>query len=86
MSDGTTGTTAQPAIGKDLLDILACPCSHHAPLRLEGTRLYCTDGACSRDIRVEADSPNMHIDQAEGEGRGERDAENARVGVVEIWC
>ncbi len=68
MSDGTTGTTAQPAIGKDLLDILACPCSHHAPLRLEGTKLYCTDGACSRVFRVEDDIPIMLLDEAEGDG------------------
>ncbi len=68
MSDGMTGTAEQPAIGKDLLDILACPCSHHAPLRLEGTTLYCTDGACSRAFRVEDGIPIMLLDEAEGDG------------------
>ena len=69
MSDETTSAAAsEPAIGKELLDILACPCSHHAPLRLEGTHLHCTDSACSRVFRIEDGIPIMLLDEAEGDG------------------
>ncbi len=69
MSDEQTGAaTQEPAISKELLDILACPCSHHAPLRLEGQRLICTDAACSRVFRIEDGIPIMLLDEAEGDG------------------
>ncbi len=69
MNDEATGTAAsEPAISKELLDILACPCSHHAPLRLEGTNLHCTDSACSRVFRIEDGIPIMLLDEAEGDG------------------
>ncbi len=60
--------TEKPAISKELLDILACPCSHHAPLRLEGNTLVCTDSACSRVYRIEDGIPIMLLDEAEGDG------------------
>ena len=69
MNDEATGTAAsEPAISKDLLDVLACPCSHHAPLRLEGAQLYCTDSACSRVFRIDDGIPIMLLDEAEGDG------------------
>jgi uncharacterized protein YbaR (Trm112 family) len=69
MNDEATGTAAsEPAISKELLDVLACPCSHHAPLRLEGTNLHCTDSACTRVFRIEDGIPIMLLDEAEGEG------------------
>jgi uncharacterized protein YbaR (Trm112 family) len=69
MSENATGTAAsEPAISKELLDILACPCSHHAPLRLEGTNLHCTDSACTRVFRIEDGVPIMLLDEAEGDG------------------
>ena len=69
MSDEQRGaTTEEPVISQELLNILACPCSHHAPLRLEGLRLICTDGACSRVFRIEDGIPIMLLDEAEGDG------------------
>ena len=69
MNDEATGTAAsEPAISKELLDVLACPCSHHAPLRLEGTNLHCTDSACTRVFRIEDGIPIMLLDEAEGDG------------------
>jgi uncharacterized protein len=69
MNDDVTGApTGEAPISKDLLDILACPCSHHAPLRLEGTHLHCTDGACTRIYRIEDGIPIMLLDEAEGDG------------------
>ena len=38
------------------------------PLRLEGQRLICTDGACSRVFRIEDGIPIMLLDEAEGDG------------------
>ncbi len=67
-SEASGATTEEPAISKELLEILACPCSHHAPLRLEGTNLHCTDGACSRVFRIEDGIPIMLLDEAEGDG------------------
>ncbi len=65
---GATGTTGDAAISKELLDILACPCSHHAELRLEGTRLHCTDPDCTRVFRIDDGIPVMLLDEAEGDG------------------
>ncbi len=72
MSDSTTnvtaGATGEPAISKELLDILACPCSHHAALRLEGQTLHCTDADCTRVFRIDDGIPVMLLDEAEGNG------------------
>ncbi|HEY8291651.1 MAG TPA: Trm112 family protein [Thermomicrobiales bacterium] len=69
MSDEQRGATTEgSAISEELLSILACPCSHHAPLRLEGERLICTDGTCSRVFRIEDGIPIMLLDEAEGDG------------------
>lgn len=64
----TASTTEEPAISKELLDILACPCSHHAALRLEGQRLHCTDPDCTRAFRIDDGIPVMLLDEAEGDG------------------
>jgi uncharacterized protein len=66
--EATSAAASEPAISKELLDVLACPCSHHAPLRSEGTRLHCTDSACSRVFRIEDGIPIMLLDEAEGDG------------------
>ncbi len=63
-----TSVTGEPAISKELLDILACPCSHHAPLRLEGQKLHCTDPDCTRIFRIDDGIPVMLLDEAEGDG------------------
>jgi len=63
-----TGVTDGTAISKELLDILACPCSHHAALRLEGQKLCCTDPDCTRVFRIDDGIPVMLLDEAEGDG------------------
>jgi len=63
-----TSATNEPAISKELLDILACPCSHHAALRLESQKLHCTDPDCTRVFRVDDGIPVMLLDEAEGDG------------------
>lgn len=64
----TAGSADQPAISKELLEILACPCSHHAALRLDGTTLHCTDPDCTRVFRIDDGIPVMLLDEAEGNG------------------
>jgi uncharacterized protein YbaR (Trm112 family) len=50
-------------VDKELLEILACPDEHHAPLREEGDRLVCTE--CGRRFPVRDGIPVMLLDEAE---------------------
>jgi uncharacterized protein YbaR (Trm112 family) len=49
-------------IDAQLLDILACPTDDHAPLRLEGDVLTCTE--CGRRYPVVDGIPVLLIDEA----------------------
>ena len=50
-------------IDKELLEILACPLEHHAPVREEGDRLVCTE--CGRRYPVRDGIPVMLVEEAE---------------------
>lgn len=51
-------------ISKDLLDILACPLCK-SDLKLDGSKLLCTNAPCNLRFLIQDDIPNMLIDEAE---------------------
>lgn len=59
-------TSGENTLGLDplLLDILACPCPAHAPVRVDGERglLVCTE--CHRGFPVRDGIPVMLLDEA----------------------
>jgi uncharacterized protein len=50
------------AVDPQLLEILACPCDLHAPLRPEGDELVCT--GCGRAFPVVDGIPVLLLDEA----------------------
>ncbi len=58
------------ALDPQLLDILACPDTHHAPLRYDedGQTLTCTE--CGRVFEVRDDIPVLLLDEAREPGSG----------------
>ena len=61
------------ALDPQLLEILACPDTHHAPLRLrrpEAQTLTCTE--CGRVFPIRDDIPVLLLDEATGAGRRRR--------------
>ncbi len=65
-SDDTRDNTVDNSLGLDplLLEILACPCPAHAPLRVDSDRrlLVCTE--CGRGFPVREGIPVMLLDEA----------------------
>lgn len=49
-------------IDPQLLEILACPCEHHAPLEAKAETLECT--RCRTSFPVRDDIPVMLLDEA----------------------
>lgn len=49
-------------INPQLLEILACPCEHHAPVEPQGESLVCT--RCRTSFPVRDDIPVMLLDEA----------------------
>ncbi len=64
--DDTSDTASDNTLGLDplLLEILACPCPAHAPLRVDIDRqlLVCTE--CGRGFPVREGIPVMLLDEA----------------------
>jgi hypothetical protein len=49
-------------IDRALLELLACPDDHHAPLKEEGELLVCTE--CRRRFRVDDGIPVLILEEA----------------------
>jgi uncharacterized protein YbaR (Trm112 family) len=53
-----------------LLDILACPDTHHAPLRYDADAQTLTCGECGRIFEIRDDIPVLLLDEAKLPGDG----------------
>jgi uncharacterized protein YbaR (Trm112 family) len=54
------------ALDQQLLDILACPDTHHAPLDYDPTAQTLTCTECGRVFEVRDDVPVLLLDEARG--------------------
>ena len=65
-----TGTPDDLGLDPILLEVLACPCEHHAPVRVDapGSALVCT--RCSTSFPVRDGIPVMLLDEATPGPRG----------------
>jgi uncharacterized protein len=52
------------ALDPQLLDILACPDTHHAPLTLDAQAQTLTCTACGRIFEIRDDIPILLLDEA----------------------
>ena len=52
------------ALDPQLLDILACPDTHHAPLTLDGPAQTLTCTECGRIFEIRDDIPILLLDEA----------------------
>jgi len=59
------------ALDQQLLDILACPDTHHAPLTYDESAQTLTCTECRRVFEVRDDIPVLLLDEARQDTRGE---------------
>ena len=58
------------ALDSQLLDILACPDTHHAPLNYDADAQTLTCTVCGRVFEVRDDIPVLLLDEAREPGAG----------------
>jgi uncharacterized protein len=59
------------ALDPQLLDILACPDTHHAPLEYDADAQTLTCTHCRRVFEVRDDIPILLLDEARSEGEAD---------------
>ena len=59
------------SLDPQLLEILACPDTHHAPLDYDGAAqtLICTDAGCRRVFQIRDDIPVLLVEEARRPGQ-----------------